>query len=309
MWDVTRRIRENPPEGTITFLRYIDDILVIQADGNRATVEAIFDSITDQNTRYTIDPPAREGNFLDVNIHFSPEGKLETKPYSKPTATTTFLHYSSNHPASCKDSIPYSQLIRLRRITTRTEHFFTAADRILEAFRNRNYPRALLQKYKKKVLEMTQAELLAPKDERTLIRQHRELQKHLERQRTAAKRKQVWKIPKRTQKIIQQLATRNSQVTETAPTLETTAPEGTTEGTNTTIRLITPYSAALNNREMMTNLRELRDTIRESYPIGDPNHHLMNNTTVAITHKRRQPTALLFTGAIKNPKMTEKPTE
>jgi len=310
MWDVTRRIRENPPEGTITFLRYIDDILVIQADGNRATVEAIFDSITDENTRYTIDPPAREGNFLDMNIHFSPEGKLETKPYSKPTATTTFLHYSSNHPTSCKDSIPYSQLIRLRRITTRTEHFIIAADRIIEALRNRGYPRALLQKYKKEVLEMTQAELLAPKDERTLIQQQRELQKHLERQRTAARRNQVWKIPKRTQKVIQQLATRDAQAAGSTSTEGPATSEEPTEGmsntTTNTVRLITPYSAALDNAGMMSNLQNLREAIRESYPHEHPNHKLITNTALTITHKRRQPTALLFTGAIKNPRMTEK---
>jgi len=314
MWDVTRRIRENPPEGTVTFLRYIDDIIVIQADGNRATVEAIFNSITDEHTRYTIDPPAREGNFLDVNIHFSPEGRLETKPYSKATATITFLHYKSNHPIACKDSIPYSQLIRLRRITSRTENFIIAADKILAALRHRGYPRELLQKYKKQVLEMTQAELLAPIEERIRIQQERELKKHKERQRTAAKRKQVWKIPKRIQKILQQRASTTNQreevPTATGETTDGSSGSNTNNSNdssnhnNTTQRFITPYSATLDNERIISNLQQLREAIRTSYPYGDPNHQLMNNTEMTITHKRRQPTALLFTGAIKNPKMS-----
>jgi len=98
MWNVTMQIRENPPPGTVTFLRFIDDIPVIQADGNRATVEQIFESISDEHTKYTIDPPSREANFLDTTIFFGPECVLETKPYSKPTSTVAFLHYTSNHP-------------------------------------------------------------------------------------------------------------------------------------------------------------------------------------------------------------------
>lgn len=297
MWDITRKIRESPPDGTTTFLRYIDDILVIQADGNRKTVEEIFGSITDEHTKYTIDPPSREANFLDVTLYFGPEGRLETKPFSKPTSTVTFLHYRSNHPLHCRDSIPYSQLIRLRRISTRMEHFEIAAEKILVAFIHRGYPRGLLRKFRKQVLEMTQEELLAPLAVRVAIQNKRELDKHEERKKEAARRKQTWRTPKRVQALIARVEAeaRGEAAGERSGAAATT------------FRFVTPYSAAIDTRDQSTSLQVLDATIRVNYPEGDPNHGLTSKAHSTMVYKRRRPTELLFTGSIKNPRI-EDPT-
>ena len=297
MWDVTRAIRENPPPGTVTFLRFIDDILVIQADGNRATVEEIFKSISDEHTKYTIDPPSREANFLDVTIYFGPEGRLETKPFAKPTSTVTFLHYGSNHPLHCRNSIPYSQLIRLRRITTRTENFERAAEKLITAFLNRGYPRGLLRKYRNQVLEMTQEELLGPPTLRKLTQRSRELQKHEERQRVAKQRNQVWGVPKRVRQLLEEIEAETAGDTTTDPVEPASAPP--------VFRFIAPYSAAIDARDLADGLRIFDATVRLNYPEGSPHHELTSKSRSTVVHKRRQPTELLFTGNIKNPKVME----
>ena len=80
--------------------------------------------------------------FLPLICHFwtfySISGdRLATFVYYKPTDTHTYLKYESFHPQTCKNSIPYSQLLRLRRICSviyrlstevfRNEHFLPAA--------------------------------------------------------------------------------------------------------------------------------------------------------------------------------------
>ena len=290
MWDVTRKIRENPPAGTVTFLRFIDDILVIQADGNRATVEEIFKSISDEYTKYTIDPPAREGNFLDVTIYFGPEEQLETKPFSKPTSTITFLHYASNHSGACKDAIVYSQLLRLRRITTRTELFKLAAERLLEAFINRGYPRQMLKKYLKEVLAMSQEELLSSPAIRKLADRQRILEKHEEEQRRARKYRRTYKVPTRTKQVLEEMKKEKSGQS----TIETPK-----------LRFIIPYSAATNEKNLFTNLHKLETTISRGYLEGDCQHELATNFRTTITYRKRRSTELLFTGIIKNPRIEE----
>jgi hypothetical protein len=43
--------------------------------------------------------------FLDLNVHRTVEGKLETDVYRKPTHTDKYLSYDSHHPVSHKRSV------------------------------------------------------------------------------------------------------------------------------------------------------------------------------------------------------------
>ena len=42
--------------------------------------------------------------------------KIESTLYTKPTDSHAYLRYNSSHPRSCKDNIPYSQLLRIKKI-------------------------------------------------------------------------------------------------------------------------------------------------------------------------------------------------
>ena len=58
-----------------------------------------------------------EINFLDTTV-FKVDNKLRTKLYLKPTDRKSYLHFKSEHPNSTKESIAYSQAIRLKKIAT-----------------------------------------------------------------------------------------------------------------------------------------------------------------------------------------------
>ena len=54
-------------------------------------------------------------NFVDVKVIMK-DGKIITDLHVKPTDTHQCLGSSSCHPYHCKESIPYSQALRLNRI-------------------------------------------------------------------------------------------------------------------------------------------------------------------------------------------------
>ena len=60
--------------------------------------------------------------FLDLRLTIK-DDTISTTIYYKETDAHSFLDYGSSHPKKCKDSIPYSQLRRLRRICTAEEDF------------------------------------------------------------------------------------------------------------------------------------------------------------------------------------------
>ena len=53
--------------------------------------------------------------FLDINVLIS-GNRLSTSVHYKPTDSHSYLLHSSSHPAHVKNSIPYSQFLRLRRL-------------------------------------------------------------------------------------------------------------------------------------------------------------------------------------------------
>ena len=99
-------------------------------------------------------------NFLDVKVKLSPEGCLTTGLYTKPTDAHNYLSYSSCHPPKCRDSIPYSQFLRLRRICSDTSDFTNEAKIMASHFHRAGYPKKLLQDSFTKTYQLKREELL-----------------------------------------------------------------------------------------------------------------------------------------------------
>ena len=49
---------------------------------------------------------------LDLEISVE-DGRLKTNLYIKPTDKHLYLEFDSNHPSHCKESIPYSQALKV----------------------------------------------------------------------------------------------------------------------------------------------------------------------------------------------------
>lgn len=82
--------------------------------------------------------------FLDINISLK-EGHIQTSVHYKETDSHNYLLYSSSHPPACRNSIPFSQLLRLRRLCSDPMDFDVKSREMLDFFRDRGYPENVLQ--------------------------------------------------------------------------------------------------------------------------------------------------------------------
>ena len=84
----------------------------------------------------------------------------------KETDTHNYLHHTSLHPDHCKQAIPYSQLLRLRRICSDNDDFAARAAEMKAFFQARGYPEALLNDDLCKISTVSRNEALRPSAER-----------------------------------------------------------------------------------------------------------------------------------------------
>ena len=126
------------------WLRYIDDILFM----THGTQE--LDSFLNEfnkfhpNLSFTYETSKERVNFLDLNASLR-NSATSTNLYVKPTDGHHYLHYKSFHPEHIKNSISYSQALRLIRICSSEKDFFKGhVDRIKERFLARDYPENLI---------------------------------------------------------------------------------------------------------------------------------------------------------------------
>ena len=65
---------------------------------------------------------------------------LCTSVHYKPTDSHSYLLYSSSHPSHVKNSIPYSQFLRLRRLCSDHSDFSRKSEEMCQFFEKRGYP-------------------------------------------------------------------------------------------------------------------------------------------------------------------------
>ena len=63
----------------------------------------------------------------------------------KPTDSHSYLLYSSSHPSHVKNSIPYSQFLRLRRLCSDDSDFSLKSEEMCEFFGKRGYPASVVE--------------------------------------------------------------------------------------------------------------------------------------------------------------------
>ena len=63
----------------------------------------------------------------------------------KPTDSHSYLLYSSSHPSHVKNSIPYSQFLKLRRLCSEDSDFSLKSEEMCNFFNKRGYPASVVQ--------------------------------------------------------------------------------------------------------------------------------------------------------------------
>ena len=91
------------------------------------------------NLKFTYETFSCTVIFLDLNVSLR-NGALNTDLYIKPTDGHQYLHFQSSHPLHIKNSIPYSQALRVSRICSLEKDFKMHVSHMKEWFLARGYP-------------------------------------------------------------------------------------------------------------------------------------------------------------------------
>ena len=105
-------------------------------------------------------------NYLDVQV-INNRGKIDTDLYTKPTDKHQYLFSTSCHPRGCKQSIPYAQTLRLRRICSTNEAFYKRCDELAKYLVERGYKEHFVKQQIQNTQFKTREEALTPRQQNT----------------------------------------------------------------------------------------------------------------------------------------------
>ena len=157
----------------VSWFRFIDDIFFVWKDDLKSLNHFLCfcDSYASKNNynsniKFTSEYSSSNVVFLDtwMKIH---GGRIITELYSKPTATHTYLHNSSDQPPHILRSNPFSQFIRIRRICTLLKDYRKHALDFVQFYVRRGYSRGRMTQIAKEVEGKDRNDLLQPKKEKS----------------------------------------------------------------------------------------------------------------------------------------------
>ena len=124
--------------------RYVDDVVGI-AHCSRVQLDDFINFVSSfhpalQFTHIT----KTELPFLDIKLRVSGDHISSSICY-KDTDSHSYLHHLSSHPRHCKGGLPYSQLLRFRRLCSDGTHFFEKAMEMKSFFEMRGYSPASVE--------------------------------------------------------------------------------------------------------------------------------------------------------------------
>ncbi|XP_055502484.1 uncharacterized protein LOC129703804 [Leucoraja erinacea] len=135
------------------YLRYIDDCFGATSCTRTQLTDFIhFTTNFHPALKYTWTISDTSPPFLDLTISIAGD-RLLTDLHYKPTDSHGYLDYTSSHPTFCKDPIPYSQFLRLRRICSTDEAFHTRTSEMSSLFRERGFPSSTINEARTRVFQ------------------------------------------------------------------------------------------------------------------------------------------------------------
>ena len=125
--------------------RYIDDCI----GAISSSTEELNQFITSVNSfhpalKYIWEISETSLAFLDIKVSISGNG-LCTSVHYKPIDSNSYLLHSSSHPSHVKNSIPYSQFLRLRRLCSDDFDFSSKSEEMCQFFEKRGYPASVVK--------------------------------------------------------------------------------------------------------------------------------------------------------------------
>ncbi|KAL9963960.1 hypothetical protein ACROYT_G027524, partial [Oculina patagonica] len=140
--------------------RYIDDVVGV-ACCDRVELEEYIAFVSNFHPalQFTHTISETELPFLDIKLRISGD-RLSTSIHYKATDTHSYLHHDSSHPRHCKESLPHSQFLRLRRLCSDNADFLNQAHEMASFFERRGYNPQTLQQDLEKIKDLSQTDAL-----------------------------------------------------------------------------------------------------------------------------------------------------
>ncbi|XP_069466482.1 uncharacterized protein [Ambystoma mexicanum] len=147
----------------LTWKRYIDDIFGIWC-GTRDELDLFLEHLNSVNNtiKFTMEVGDPSLHFLDVSLQIK-EGHIDTTVYHKPTDVNNLLHFSSFHPKPMLKSLPFSQMLRLKRIISDPAGLDSECSFLVERFGSRGYPDTITGEARNRSETFTKEQLRIPK--------------------------------------------------------------------------------------------------------------------------------------------------
>ena len=89
-------------------------------------------------------------HFLDISAYLDTDNTIQYKPWSKPTDSKRYLNPNSFHPRSVFNAIPFSQMLRTLRNSSKPETAATEIELCAKEFENSGYKKERLVELKQK---------------------------------------------------------------------------------------------------------------------------------------------------------------
>ena len=145
------------------YKRFIDDVFGVSSDSQQ-DLQSFIDFVSSYHPaiKYTFNITQEKLSFLDIECSIQ-DGKITTSVFYKPTDAHCYLNYASCHPQACKNAIPKSQFLRLRRICSDDSDFHQQSNKMKSFFVKRGYPTRVLNKAISSVSQVNRTSALEPK--------------------------------------------------------------------------------------------------------------------------------------------------
>lgn len=151
--------------------RFLDDILMIVDNETINDMDSWLRNLFNHRyLKFTHEYSNSSVNFLDVTISLDKDNNLCTTIFSKPMSRHLYLHSHSNHPTHLKNSLFYSQGLRVIRICSSKEDCMNNLLCLFEKFKMRGYNVHKLNSTLDNLLKIERSHALYPKG--TLLRNY-----------------------------------------------------------------------------------------------------------------------------------------
>ena len=161
----TSTLIARPPANLLYLGRYIDDLVGV-ATGKQESIPGMFTDVVDDSIKLTYVTSFEHLEALDLQLSLDESNRIVTKLFTKPTGGALFIPWDSGHPRKSKLGIVYSQLLRLRRNCSRLGDYRSAAERLIEVFKDRGYQLDFLRSKLEEVASLDRSSLLTRRSQK-----------------------------------------------------------------------------------------------------------------------------------------------